>query len=134
MTATNQSVQDDTLEDMLEYLVPRGFPTFDEFKKDPDKYRLRADHLFESADGSTRSFRKQLVTQRYFWKDQYDCGSSLEKVERIAKEEGYGIHQLEMCPKVRSMTGTSKETVETVVQFWPKAEFKAMGGVVANDG
>lgn len=121
------------LEDMLALLVPMGFPTFDQFKKNPDKYRIGVEQLFESADGSTTMGREKLATQTYYWRDQYDCGTSLEKVERIAKEEGYGIGDLEMQPKVHKLDGTSGEGRRWIcVHFWPKAEFKAMGGIVTN--
>lgn len=119
------------LEDMLEVLIPQGFPTFDEFRKNPDKYRNRADQLLESADTSTQSFRKALTKQKYCWRNTYLC-DSLEKIERIAKEEGFTVDDLEMQPRVLSTTGTSQATIEIMVHFWPKAEFKAMGGVVAN--
>lgn len=132
---SNAPSQDMALEDMLEFLIPRGFPTFDEFKKNPDKYRINPEHLFESADGSvTTGMRKRLFRQKYYWRDQYDCGDSLEKVQRIAKDEGYEITDLEMQPRVATMDGTSKQgRVEITVHFWPKAEFKAMGGIVANE-
>lgn len=126
----------ETLEkDELDWLLTRGFPTFDEFRKNPDKWRLRPEQLFESADASTQvpHFRKLVSTQKWQWKDQFKC-DSLEQIERIAKEEGFQVQDLEMEPLVNRIHGTSADNqVEIVVRFWPKSEFKARGGVVAND-
>jgi len=128
------SEQDIDLDEAIHWLTKHTtFPTFDEFRKNPDKWRLRPEELFESADASTQTFRRQLKDQKYYWKDQFDCGDSLEKVERIAKEEGFTIGDLEMQPKARPKNGTSQDDMEIVIHFWPKVEFKAMGGIVANE-
>jgi len=128
-------LKDISLEDILAFLIPRGFPTFDEFRRNPDKYRTRPEEILEHADGSTDIFRKALLTQKYFWRDQVDCGKSLEKIERICKEEGFSLMDLEMQPIVKPQNGTSKDgDVVIEVHFWPKSEFRARGGVVANDG
>lgn len=128
MEPTQESME---LDDMLAVLIPAGFPTFDQFKKDPDKYRVAGNHLFESADASTITLRKALSKQKYCWRNEYKC-KSLEQLETIAKNEGYSVDDLEMQPKVYSLTGTNQEDIEIVVHFWPKDEFAAMGGIVAN--
>jgi hypothetical protein len=122
------------MDSAIEFLVNRhGFPTFDEFRKNPDKWRMREDELFASADASTQTFKQALQTQKYQWKDEYLC-DSLEQVERIAKDEGFKISDLEMQPAVRTVNGTSPGgPVEIIVRFWPKEELKVMGGIVAND-
>lgn len=119
---------------IIDYLTQHtNFPTFDEFKKNPDKYRARADELFESVDGSSHTFRKRIKKQSYMWRDQYKC-DALENIERICREEGFTPFQLEMEPTVRLLNGTSADgDVEIIVRFWPKDEFRARGGVVAND-
>lgn len=122
---------DMTLDDMLSVLVPAGFPTFDEFRRNPDKYRDRPEQLFESAEASTQTFRRAVVKQKYCWRNTYPC-DSLEQIERIAREEGFNVNDLEMQPGVISKTGTNRDQVEITVHFWPKDEFAAMGGVVAN--
>lgn len=115
----------------VDWLVKNSnFPTFEDFCKDPDRWRNRKDSIFESADQSSQTFKKQVKSHRYSWKDQYLC-ESLEQIERIAKEEGFTPFDLEMSPHVKPMYGTDqKGKVEIIIQFWPKDEFSSRGGVV----
>lgn len=116
-----------------------GFPTFDEFKKNPDHWREKflghKEEIFQSVESSTQTdfVRKQLTEQRYYWRDQYDCGKSLEKIQRIAREEGYEPWDLEMEPVIRPVHGTSgRGPVEIIVRFWPKVEWAAKGKIITN--
>jgi len=93
-----------------------GIPAFDEFKKDPDKYRKRPDDLFASADASTQTFREVLRKQRYFWKNEYEA-NSLEEIERICREEGISYDSLNMCPAVVPVEAGK---FDIFVSFWPK--------------
>jgi len=133
MSEQSEKIQSDIdLELAIDCLIKRGFPTFDEFCKNPDKYRIAKEELFKSVDSSSQVFRNQIKGQKYIWKGDYPC-ASLEQVERIAKDEGFTIDQLEMRPGVRPINGTDPNgPMEILIQFWPKDEFKAMGGVVAN--
>lgn len=118
----------------FESLVKVGFPTFDEFKKNPDKYRKAADEVFASADASTQvqGMRKKLDSQKYMWRNVYEC-SSLEQLERIAREEGYEANDLEMLPITRKLHGTDEQgDIEIIVQYWPKGEYQLMGKVSTN--
>lgn len=122
--------QGDNLSVAVDWLVNNSnFPTFSEFIKNPDRWRNRADSIFESADQSSVTFKKNVKKHTYSWKDEYAC-NSLEQVERIAKEEGLTPLDLEMCPKVRPIHGTDSSKLEIVIQFWPKEEFKNRGGLV----
>lgn len=127
-----ETPEDLTASDLKWLIANTGFPTFDEFRKNPDAFRTRADELFVSADGSSKVFRDQVKSHRYMWKDEHLC-TSLEQAETIAKNEGYEISDLEMIPTKRFINGTSQDgQVEIVIQFWPKVLVKLMGGVVAN--
>lgn len=111
-----------------------GFPTFDEFKKNPDKWRKATDELFKSCDASMQlaQIRGRMKTQKYSWRDKYFC-ESLEQLERIAKEEGYSAEDLEMIPIVKTIDGSSQYgRVEIVVQFWPRDEYVKKGRVPTN--
>lgn len=121
-------------EDGLNHIIQNcGFPPFDEFKKNPDKWRRRGDELFQSADESSITFRKLIKDTKYYWKDVMEC-KSLEVVERVARDEGFSIDQLEMSPKKFAISGTNEQGgIEMRIQFWPKEEFARMGGKVLND-
>jgi hypothetical protein len=122
------------LTDSIGWLIENtSFPTFETFKKDPDKWRGHVTELFDSVDNSTQIFKKQLVKQRYMWMDQYKC-DSLEHLETIVKNEGYNISELEMEPVAMPIHGTSTHNeIEIVIRFWPKEIMKLRGKVVAND-
>lgn len=125
---------DGEFEVQLEHIITKcGFPTFDEFRKYPDKWRKGTDELFKSIDESSITFRKLIKDTKYYWKDQILC-KSLEQVERIAREEGFKIQDLEMCPQKRAVGGMNESAgVEMVIQIWPRDEFVKMGGKVVND-
>jgi hypothetical protein len=124
---------DFNLGDYEPFLRSIGFPTFDEFRKNPDKWRKRPDELLISADGSTQAFRDQVERHRYMWRDQYSFGS-LEQIERVCREEGYSTEDLEMEPLVKPLHGSSKQgKVEIVIRFWPKDEWSRKGKIVADD-
>lgn len=125
---------DGDFEEGLQHIIAKcGFPTFDEFRKYPDKWRKGTDDLFKSIDESSVAFRKLIKDTKYYWKDQIQC-KSLEQVERIAREEGFAISDLEMCPKKFAVGGMNESAgIEMVIQIWPKGEFIKMGGKVIHD-
>lgn len=115
---------------LIDWATRHGFPTFDQFRKNPDKWRQRADELFESIDNSSMTFKKQIAKQKYMWRDTHEC-TSLEQVQRICKEEGYSPLDLEMEPRVVPLDGTQQNgRVEITVHFWPKEELALKGKVV----
>jgi hypothetical protein len=120
----------------LDTFCKMGFPTFDEFRKNPDKWRKDAEELFGSVEGSHQDpfERKRLHKQKYMWRDQYKC-DSIEQLQRIAASEGYpNAQDLEICPIKMLIDGTNKRgRTELVVQFWPKWEWKLKGKVLTND-
>lgn len=79
-------------------LASVGFPTFDEFKKNPDKYRSRKDEVLASADHGSIDLRSLVRTHKYEI-EGYRC-DNLETVERVAKDEGIDLGQLEMKPEI----------------------------------
>lgn len=99
-------LNDLTIQDVMEDPRRFGMPTFEEFRKDPEKWKGRSDELLVSAEGSTtvKSLRDSIEKQTYSCLG-YDCGTSLEKVERIATEEGYKVSDLEMAPEIRPDVG-----------------------------
>jgi hypothetical protein len=119
----------------LDTICKMGFPTFDEFRKNPDKWRKGIDEIFVSMEKSTQipGRRNRLTKQRYMWRDQFKI-ESLEKLQRVAKEEGYTANDLEMCPVQMNVDGTDpRGRIEIVIQVWPKWEWQAKGKVLTNN-
>lgn len=117
-----------TLEDMLEVLIPMGFPTFDEFRKNPDKWRESKSSFFESIDRSMVHDRKNLAKQKIYWRYGKEA-FTLEKLEGVCKDNGYEIDQVDMLPfRMKNSSGTGKD--EVLVRVFPKHELKSMGAVI----
>lgn len=116
---TAREMQTLTLDDILANPTRYGMPSFDEFRKAPDKWRKRPDDVFTLADGSTRVFRGAVAKQVYFIKG-YKC-DNLEKVERIAKEEGMNLYNLEMIPEVKPISSSQCEIHITFKEKAPKS-------------
>jgi hypothetical protein len=117
----------------LNALILRGFPTFDEFQKNPDKWRQNPEEIFESISTSSLAIKDLIKTQRLWWRDQYKVKSE-EQLEKICREEGYTGNDIELEVFVRPLHGTSAHNeVETIVRVWPKMEYRLRGGIVAND-
>jgi hypothetical protein len=129
-----QTLNNSDFENGLDFITQHcGFPTFDEFKKNPDNWRRGYDDLFKSADESSVVFRKNIKETKYMWKDQFEC-SSIEQVERIARDEGFVPNDLEMCPKKTAISGMNENAgVSVIIQFWPKGEFRKRGGKVFHE-
>lgn len=125
------SNQDEDFESCLSQLIAEGsFPSFDEFRKNPDKYRERPEALFESIEMSMISDRKNLYKQKIYWRDGKES-FSLGKLERVLKEQGYTVDQVDLIPfrSVNSIGGKD----EIFVRVYPKSEMRNMGATVAND-
>jgi hypothetical protein len=125
-----QTYSDDEFESDMRELHASGFPTFDEFRKNPDKWRAAATEVFESAQNSFVDplARSRLSKQKYYWRYSKES-FPLEKLEHICKEEGYTPDQVDILP-MRQTGPTAKD--EMIIRFFPRHELKAMGAVLPN--
>lgn len=110
----------ETIEEIMLDPHRYGMPTFDEFRKDPDKYRISRDDLLARADNSSTSdLRKFIRKQVYIW-DNKHVVDSLEQLERICKEEGFEQHDLDMRPQIIPCSGVDKGKCDVAIVFVPK--------------
>jgi hypothetical protein len=115
------------LEDMI---ANHNFPSFQEFVKNPERLRGSREEFFESIQNGSTSYN--IGKMVFYWRGIYEA-KSLEKLQNIAKNEGYEGNELEMEPIATERISLDKrKTYDFKVNVWPKGEFKAMGGVVAN--
>jgi len=93
-----------TVEDLLDNPTKYGAPTFEEFKRYPDRYRKRDDDALSSADVGSSNLAHLVKKQFYFLKTasgrSIKC-KTLEQVEHVAKQEGINLRLLEMRPELR---------------------------------
>ena len=118
-----------------ELFMACGGPSFDDYRKNPDKWRKGLEEVWESVDQSTKNQikRDQLTRQRYSWRGQYRT-ESLEKIQRIVREEDYSANEIEYGPREVLLDGTNKNgRTEMVIDFWPRWEWELMGRVSTNN-
>lgn len=90
-----------------------GFPSFDEFAKNPDKYRKRSDELFVAMDnGSQTELRKEIRGEKYIF-DGYKV-DTIEQLERILFEEDLKEADIVWKPALRVDHTGRKEVVHYI--------------------
>lgn len=112
-----------------------NFPRWEEFKKNPDKWRKNEEDIFTSLANMESFFKKRISRAVYMWRGKFRC-KSLEELQRITRDEGYKGSDLEYQPIVELRDGTSNlhdSKVEVKIGVYSKIEFRLMGGVVTND-
>lgn len=80
-----------------------GMPTFDEFKKNPEKWLGRDDELLSSADVGCDRIKN--VVKRHIYEIEGYRTRKLEEVERIAESQGIPLKQLDYRPQIIPLGG-----------------------------
>lgn len=121
---------------MLEWIYANtNFPRFEEFSKNPDKWRINEEDIFISLAQLEVFFKSRVKSVTYYWRGKYKC-KSIEELQRITRNEGYRGSDLDYQPVVMPTYGTSNlydSKVDVRVDIYSKVEMRLMGGVVAND-
>ena len=103
---------DTQLDDIYDDPTAFGLPTFDEFRRNSEKYLGRDDdRLAEVSRGSTQLDKH--VQKHIYEIEGYRC-KSLEEVERIALSQGIQLRELDYVPVV---TPTSAGKCDVKVTF-----------------
>lgn len=98
----------DSMDEIMNDPHKFGAPTFEEYKKNPAKWRARTDNAFAQIADNKQNLRN---VREYRYKIQLPSGTvyncqSLEKVEAIAIQEGFRVEQLKVKPEVRQTATT----------------------------
>jgi hypothetical protein len=112
-----------------------NFPRFEEFQKNPDKWRVNEEDIFISLAQMEVFFRSRVKSVNYYWRGKYRC-KTLEELQRVTRNEGYKGSDLDYQPVVLPTDGTSnhhKSKLDITVNIYSKIEMRLMGGVVVND-
>lgn len=96
--AALQKWNDATLDDLMANPKKYGLPTFQEFQREPGKYRQPEDGDFGWVEKGSDLLRGVIKSH------SYEClgykAKNLETCERIAKDHGLGIMDLDMKPEL----------------------------------
>lgn len=102
--------------DAYAMLRQSGWPSFEEWKKNPEKYRQAKENMFAQVDQGS-SLLKNLKRQKYYFKtiagNKYEC-QSLNKVAEIAEQEGLQLSELSCHPE---LVEDSSATITCQVTF-----------------
>jgi hypothetical protein len=77
-----------------------GFPSFEEFKRDPEKYRRSKDKWLAMIDRSVNNPATRQLIEKQTYKLRGFSFDSLEKLERAAREEGVDIMKCKVMPQI----------------------------------
>jgi hypothetical protein len=92
-----------TLKDIMRNPEKFGMPTFDEYCRNPDKYKIREDEILSVVSDGVDILRNAVVEQVYHIKG-YKV-KTLEKIESIAKDLGWEMTELDIKPELERTTG-----------------------------
>ena len=87
------------MDDISEYLKKAGFPSFDEFSRNVEKYMGRDDDRLAEVDRGHTDGLKKVVKRQIYEIEGFRC-KTLEEVERIAKDRGIPLKELDYRPQL----------------------------------
>ena len=91
---------DTDFEDLIINPARFGAPTFEEFIRNPDRYRNDSELIFSTADEGSRLLKKMTETQYYYYNWQYKT-KKLEEIHKIILNEGYTLDDMDVEPQVQ---------------------------------
>lgn len=110
--------KEDNIGDLYQEALKSGFPTFEQFKKDPTCLRKIQDSLLQSMDRG-QTLIDNVPTQKYFFKTRggmkYEC-ASLEKLQDIADQEGVPVGDLVIETSELRQEQGGKYSLECVIK------------------
>lgn len=92
-----------------------GFPSLERWQKDREKYLGSADEILASADKGSELLSRT-VKRHIYELEGYRC-KNLEEVERVAREQGINLKQLDYRPQL-VQAGAGK--FDVIVRFVSK--------------
>ena len=98
-----------TVEDIIRDPNAYGMPSFDQFRKDPDKFRDSEGARMGRLDQGSRVFNNLVEKQTYKYK-KWET-TSLEEFQRVLKNEGKDFMNMKLCPQVIPTKGGKCEIV-----------------------
>jgi hypothetical protein len=135
LISDTENLNDDFQEALSWVRNNTDFPSLQQFMRNPDKYRLNKEDIFESIDKMQVYFKHRVKKAIIMWRGKYRARST-EQLQQFAFDDGFSGEELEYEPIAKPMDGTSNnhdDNIEIIINVWPKTEFRSMGGIVAND-
>jgi hypothetical protein len=97
--------------------IQKAMPSFEEFKRNPEKWLGRDDDMFSEIDRGSTLISAYVEKQKYEFMG-YRC-NSLEEVERVASNMGYQKKDLTYVVETRPNTGYK---CDLLFRIMPKSE------------
>lgn len=85
------------MEDIVADPTKYGAPTFEEFRRSPERFLGRQDQILSSADKGSKFLNN---VQRHIYEiEGYRC-KTIEEVERVAASQGIPLRELDYRPEL----------------------------------
>jgi hypothetical protein len=115
----------DISDDDMKMLKNVGFPSLQEYVKNPAAWRERLfgrhDEVLHNIDKGSESLNRHEVSKRRFEVDGYEC-RSLEHLSQVVKDQGLSFKDLDLKPYVKDIGGGKCEIVVRFVRKGIRAE------------
>lgn len=112
-------IKDFLPKDTIDTIQKMGAPSFEEFKRNRDKYMGRPDDVLSSVDQGGTMLKGYMKKVRYEL-EGYRC-ATLEEVERVASSQGIELSDLDYRAVCVPQSGY---TCDILVKFMTKAEYE----------
>lgn len=107
---------DATIDDVLADPAKFGAPSFDDFKKNREKYKGRDDDQLASADKGSTALNRHV--RKHYYELNGHRTTKIEELERIARNEGYTLKELVFKPELIPLG--EGEKCDIVIRFESK--------------
>jgi hypothetical protein len=111
-----------TLDDILANPSNFGVPTFEQFSQNKDRYMGSKDWILAAVDKGSENLSAYSTEHKYKFKN-WNC-DSLEEIERVARDEGHELLDLDFKAQLVDITN-KRATI--VVEFFPKKSSLLIG-------
>ncbi len=109
-----------SIEDLIRNPSAFGAPTFEEFSRNREKWVGREDDKFSNVDRGSQILGK--VAKKHVYEIEGFRCKTLEEVERVARQQGIPIKDLEYRAQLIPLGGG---TADILIKFMSKTEFNS---------
>lgn len=108
------SKNDITIDDIISDPNKFGMPTWEQYKKNPEKFKNPLGKKMDLLDGGS-TFLKNVVDKYEYVFRGWTC-KTLEQLETIMREEGTNLDDCEICPEMVPSFKTGKVNFQILIK------------------
>jgi hypothetical protein len=109
----------------VHHLEKHGFPTFDQFLKNPEKYLGHSEEILSSADVGSHLLRQSNLVRKHKYEIMGYRVSTLTEVQKIMKDHGINPRTVDLRPQIQPLGGGQ---CDILVKFTTREEREHRAG------